>query len=86
MGSRSFLRGVHRSGWVKLKSFFNSTPPWWVKKIQLNLTNHRDPTQPNPRGSDWVRLDPWVGLFFLITIIIIKLSIRITSPQIRVNI
>ena len=53
------------------------------KKIQPNpnLSQEFNPTQ-----SMWIGLDPWVRqFFFLITIIIIKLSIRITPPQLRTN-
>ena len=74
--------------WVGLgqvKEFFQSNPPWWVKKIQPSLTQHEGPTQPT-----WIKLGRvgpmgWTVFFFLITIII-KLSIRITSSQTRVNI
>ena len=67
----------------RVDEFFQPNSSWWVKKYP---THHRGSTQPNPRGSGWVGLDPWVGQYFLITIIIIiiiKLSIRITLPQIK---
>ena len=51
------------------------------KKIQLSLTHHISPTQPNPLGSGWVGLNPLVGQIFII-IIIIKLS----KKNININI
>ena len=60
-------KGVHGLGWGFL------TQPTMVgqKKIQPNLINHINPTRPT-----WVGLNPWVGQFFFITIII-KLSRKI---------
>ena len=51
---------------VRLREFFDPTHYGGSKKIQLN------PTQPNPHGSGWVRLNPWIGQFFIT--IIIKFS------------
>ena len=53
---------MHKSGWVGLREFFDPTHYGGLKKIQTN------PTQPT-----WVGLNPLVGQFFYITIII-KLS------------
>ena len=43
--------GVHGSGWVGLRGFFDPTHHGGSKKIQLNPTHHINPTQPT-----------WVGL------------------------
>ena len=54
-----------RCAWIRLdwvKEIFWPNPPWWVKKIK-----------PNPHGSGWVGLNPWVRQIIII-IIIIKLS------------
>ena len=69
-GQLILIRGVHWSGWVKLRGFFDPTYHGGSKKIQPNPTHHISPTQ-----LIWVRLgrvEP-MGLtnFF---IIIIKLS------------
>ena len=45
-GSR-FIRGVHGSGWVGLRGFFDPTYHGGSKKIQPNLIHHISPTQPN---------------------------------------
>ena len=42
-----------------------------LKKNPTQLTHHKGPTQPNSIQPTWIKLDPWVGQFFLITIIII---------------
>ena len=39
----------------QVKGIIWPNPPWWVKK---NLT------QPNPHGSSWVGLNPWVGQIY----------------------
>ena len=57
-------RGVHGSGWVELRRFFDLTHHGGSKKIQPNPTHHINPTQPNPTH---------MGLTNFI-IIIIKLS------------
>ena len=44
-------RGVHGSGWVGLRRFFDLTHHGGSKKIQPNPTHHINPTQPT-----------WVGL------------------------
>ena len=83
-------RGVHRLGWVRLKSFFNPTYCGRLKNIQHNPTQPIIGVQHNPTQPTWIELG-WVGpmgwIFFLITIIIIiiKLSIRIPPPQKRAN-
>ena len=41
-----FSRGVHGSGWVGLRGFFDPTHHGGSKKIQPNLTHHISPTQP----------------------------------------
>ena len=52
----------------RVERFFQPNPLWWVKK---------NPTQPNSRGSAWVRQ--------IFLIIIIKLRIRTTPLQVRTN-
>ena len=52
-------RGVHGSGWVRLRRFFDPTHHGGSKKIQ-----------PNPHELDWVRLNPWVGQFFLLLLLL----------------
>ena len=47
-------KGVHESGWVKLRGFFNPTHHGGLKKIQPNATHHKGPTQPMWIGLDWV--------------------------------
>ena len=39
-------KGVHESGWVKFRGFFNPTHHGGLKKIQ-----------PNPYGLGWIGLD-----------------------------
>ena len=63
----------------RVDEFFQPNSSWWVKKYS---THYKGSTQANPSGSGWVELDPWFGQYFLI-IIITKLSIRITLPQIK---
>ena len=43
-------RGVHGSGWVELRGFFDPTHHGGTKKIKPNPTHHINPTQPNPHG------------------------------------
>ena len=62
-------------GWVE--EYFQSNPPLCIKR---NPIHHKGPTQPT-----WIGLDPWFEYFFLITIVIIKLSIRTTQPQTILN-
>ena len=52
----------------QVDEFFQPNSSCWAKKYS---THHRGSTQPNPRGLGQVRLDPWVGQYFLIIIIII---------------
>ena len=67
-------RGVYGSGWVGFRGFFDPTDHGGSKKIQPNPSHKSNPTQPNPYGSGWVGLNPWVWQFIIIIIIIIKLS------------
>ena len=48
-----------------MRGFFDPTHHDESKKIQPNPTHHISPTQPI-----WAELNPWVGQFFFITIII----------------
>ena len=41
-------RGVHESGWVGLRGFFDPNRHGGSKKIQPNPTYYISPTQPNP--------------------------------------
>ena len=68
------VKGLHRSGWVELE-LFQRNSPWWVNK---NLT------QPNLIHIDQVGPMSWTYIF-LISIINIKLRIRIIPQQIRAN-
>ena len=61
-------RGVHGSGWGFL------TQPTMVgqKKIQPNLINHINPTRPT-----WVGLNPWVGQFFFLLLLLLNWAEKI---------
>ena len=54
-------KGVHGSGW----GFFYPTHYGGSKKIQPNPIHHINPTQPA-----WVGLNPWVGQFFLLLLLL----------------
>ena len=71
---------------VRLRGFFQPNSPWWVKKTQPNPTQPNVGVQPNPTHMDRIGHTGW-KFFFLIIIIstIIKLNIRTTLPQIKVN-
>ena len=58
-------RGVHGSGWVGLRGFFDLTYHCGLKKIQPNPTQPITRIQPNPHELDWVGLNPWARHFFL---------------------
>ena len=75
------LRGVHGSSWIKFRRFFNPTYHG-LEKIQPNSTHHRGSNQPNPHGSSWVGLDPWVAQFIFIIIIIIIIIINLRKKYI----
>ena len=62
----------------RVEEFFQPNPSWWVKKIQPNSSQGF-----NPIHVDWAGPMGWK--FFLISIIIIKLGIRITPLQIKAN-
>lgn len=55
----------------RVERIFWSNPLWWVKKnsTQLNPSQKSNPTQPNPHGSGWVRLNPWVWQIFLLLLL-----------------
>ena len=57
-------------GWVE--GIFWPNPPWWVKKnsTQLNPSHKSNPTLPNPHELGWVGLNPWVGQFFLLLLLL----------------
>ena len=59
----------------QVEEFFLSNPTQLITGVQ-----------PNPHGLGWVGFGPmgWI-VFFLITIIVIKLKIRTTPLQIRTN-
>jgi len=75
---KNFKCLVYGCVWVGLRSIFNPTHHCMLKKIQSIIG-----VQPNPHGSGWTHgLNIYI---FLITIVIIKLSIRSTQPQTILN-
>ena len=66
------LVGVHGSGWIGLREFFDPTHHGGLKKIQP-ITG----VQPNPTQPTWIRLGwvkPMGWTIFIIITIIIKLN------------
>ena len=67
--NKLFSRGVHGSGWVGLRRFFLSNPPWWVKKnsTQPNPSHKSNLTHMGRVGSSWIHgLDNFIYLLLLL--------------------
>ena len=61
-------RGVHGSGWVELRGFFDPTRHDKLKKIQPNPTHHISPTQPIWVGLG--RVEPMGWIIFLLLLLL----------------
>ena len=63
-------RGVHRSGWVSLRGFFDQIHHSGFKKF--NPTKPIIGDQPNPHESGWIGLNPWIVQFFFILLLLLN--------------
>ena len=61
----SQFRGVHGSGWVGLREFFDLT-----HHGEPNPSHKSNPTHTGLVGSGRVGLNPWVGQFFLLLLLL----------------
>ena len=82
---RAGTRGVHGTGLVGLREFFDPTHHGESKKIQPNPTHHISLTQPNPTHMGWVA-SGWTHEFDKLLLLLLLLLLNWVKKNVNINI